>query len=181
MAAVWMGAWSFLLPNHLRALGGRVPACFLAMMAAGAVAGFSGIKLPLVEAAILASDFVIGGVIVAGPRLPAAFAMAVVGVFTVFHGSDLATEASQSALADYILGMRAATALLQAVGLGLGWLMMRIEGELGLRAPRGIVRAGGALFLIPTQTYPGPWPGFGTIFALASPTGRFRRISRRAG
>ena len=148
LAAVGVGVWAFLLANRKVARAGLVPASFLIMMAAGATAGFAGIKLPLVEAAILTSVFVIGGLIAGGVRLPAALAMAVVGVFAVFHGYAHAVEAPPSAPANYILGLMAATAVLESAGLLLGWLMRRGVGELGLRALGGMVRAGGALFLI---------------------------------
>jgi urease accessory protein len=146
MAAVGVGVWAFLLANRRASLAVLVPASFLVMMAGGAIAGFAGIKLPLVEAVILASVFVMGGLIVGAVRLPAALAMAVVGLFAVFHGYAHATEASQTDPVAYILGMLAGTAVLQAVGLGLGWLVRRLEGELGLRALGGVVLAGGALF-----------------------------------
>lgn len=146
MAAVGVGVWAFLLANRRASLALLVPASFLVMMAGGATAGFAGIKLPLVEAVILASVFVMGGLILGAVRLPAALAMAVVGLFAAFHGYAHATEASQTAPVTYILGMLAGTALLQAVGLGLGWLMKRAVGELGPRALGGMVLAGGALF-----------------------------------
>ena len=95
------------------------------MMAIGAAAGFAGIKLPLVEAAILASVFVIGGLIIGAVRLPAAWAMAVVGLFALFHGYAHALEAPPTGAGSYILGFLAATALLQGVGLGLGWVVHR--------------------------------------------------------
>ena len=125
-----------------------VPAAFVAMMAVGAAAGFAGIKLPLVEAAILASVFVIGGLIMGAVRLPAASAMAVVGLFALFHGYAHALEAPATGAGTYILGFLTATALLQGVGLGLGWVVRRGVGDLGLRALGGMVVAGGALVLI---------------------------------
>ena len=125
-----------------------VPGAFVAMMAVGAAAGFAGIKLPLVEAAILASVFVIGGLIMGAVRLPAASAMAVVGLFALFHGYAHALEAPSTGAGTYILGFLTATALLQGVGLGLGWVVRRSVGDLGLRALGGMMMAGGALVLI---------------------------------
>ena len=125
-----------------------VPASFVLMMAAGAAAGFAGIKLPLAEAAILASVFAIGALVMAGARLPAAWAAAVVGLFALFHGYAHALEAPASDVGDYILGFLVATTLLQGLGLGLGWVARRRLGDLGLRALGGVVLAGGALVLI---------------------------------
>ncbi len=148
LAAVGVGVWAFFLANRKVGYAVLVPAAFLVMMAAGAVAGFAGIKLPLVEATILASVFVIGGLIVGGVRLPAALAMAVVGLFAVFHGDAHALEAPSAAPTGYILELMAATALLQGVGVLLAWLTTRAVGELGPRALGGLVLAGGALFLM---------------------------------
>jgi len=147
LAAVGVGVWAFLLANRKTALALLIPAAFLIMMAAGAVAGFAGTKLPLVEAAILASVFVLGGLIAGGVRLSAALAMAVVGAFAVFHGYAHAMEAPAAAPVPYILGLMAATAVLEGAGLSLGWLVRRRIGEVGLRALGGLVVAGGALFL----------------------------------
>ena len=76
LAMVGVGLWAALLAGRKPVIAVAVPAAFLAMMAIGAAAGFAGIKLPLVEAAILASVFVIGGLIIGAVRLPVAWAMA---------------------------------------------------------------------------------------------------------
>jgi urease accessory protein len=81
LAMVGVGLWAALLAGRKPVIAVAVPGAFLAMMAIGAAAGFAGIKLPLVEAAILASVFVIGGLIIGAVRLPVAWAMAVVGLF----------------------------------------------------------------------------------------------------
>ena len=81
-------------------------------------------------------------------RLPAASAMAVVGLFALFHGYAHALESPSTEAGTYILGFLTATALLQGVGLGLGWVVRRSVGDLGLRALGGMVVASGALVLI---------------------------------
>ena len=93
LVMVGVGLWASLLAARKPAASFLVPGAFVAMMAVGAAAGFAGIKLPLVEAAILASVFVIGGLIMGAVRLPAASAMAVVGLFALFHGYAHALEA----------------------------------------------------------------------------------------
>jgi len=80
--------------------------------------------------------------------MPAVSAMAVVGLFALFHGYAHALEAPATAAGAYILGFLSATALLQGLGLGLGWVVRRALGDLGLRALGGMVLAGGALVLI---------------------------------
>jgi urease accessory protein len=148
LAMVGVGLWAMLLAGRKPAMMVLVPGSFLVMMAAGAAAGFAGIKLPLVEAAILASVFVIGGLLMATVRLPAASAMAVVGLFALFHGYAHAIEAPDSGAGAYMLGFLLASGLLQAVGLGLGWVVRQASGELAWRAVGGLVLAGGALALI---------------------------------
>ncbi len=148
LAMVGVGIWAALLAVRKPLAALLVPTAFLAMMAVGAVAGFAGIKLPMVEAIILGSVFVFGGLLMAAVRLPSAAAMAVAGLFAFFHGYAHALEAPADGAGTYILGFLAATALLQAAGLGLGWVVRRAVGDLGLRALGGVVVAGGALVLI---------------------------------
>jgi len=148
LAMVGVGIWAAFLAVRKPAAALLVPASFLAMMAVGAVAGFAGIKLPLVEAIILGSVFVFGGLSMTAVRLPAAAAMAVAGLFAFFHGYAHALEAPQTGAGAYILGFLGATTLLQAAGLGLGWAALRALGDLGLRTLGGAVLAGGALVLI---------------------------------
>lgn len=148
LAMVGVGMWAAFLAVGRPAAALLVPAAFLAMMAVGAAAGFAGIKLPIVEAVILGSVFVFGGLIMAAVRLPSAAAMSVAGLFAVFHGYAHALEAPADGAGAYILGFLTATTLLQGVGVGLGWAALRAVGDLGLRALGGVVVAGGALVLI---------------------------------
>ncbi len=148
LAMVGVGLWAALLAGRRPAMAVLVPAAFLAMMVLGALAGFAGTKLPLVEAAILASVLAIGGLITGAVRLPAAWAMAVVGLFAVFHGYAHALEAPTTGVGAYIAGFLAATALLQGVGLALGWGVRRAGGDLGLRGLGGVVLAAGAVLLM---------------------------------
>ena len=148
LAMVGVGLWAAFMAGRKPVIAVAVPVAFLVMMAIGAAAGFAGIKLPLVEAAILASVFVIGGLIIGAVRLPVAWAMAVVGLFAAFHGYAHALEAPSTGTGAYILGFLSATALLQAVGLALGWGVSRAVGTLGVRALGGVVVAAGALALV---------------------------------
>ena len=147
LAMVGVGMWAWLLAAKQRSAAVLVPAAFVVMMALGAAAGFAGIKLPLEEAAILASVFLIGGLVLAAVRPSTVTAMAVVGLFAVFHGYAHAIEAPSGNPATYMLGFLGATALLHAAGIGLGWLAQRAMGSVGLRALGGLIVAGGALIL----------------------------------
>ena len=107
------------------ALGGRalllVPASFVGMMLVGGALGISGVDVPAVELGITLSIVVIGAIVALGYRLPTGVAMAVAGVFAVFHGHAHGAEMplGSSALG-YAAGFAAATILLHAAGIGLG-------------------------------------------------------------
>ena len=148
LAMIGVGLWASLLSTKRPAALFLVPAAFVGMMLIGAAAGFAGMKLPLVEAGIIASVLVLGALIMGAVRIPVAAAMAVVGLFAVFHGYAHAIEAPAAGAGVYIVGFVAATALLHGFGLGLGWVARRAVGDLGLRALGGAVIAGGALVLI---------------------------------
>ena len=116
----------------------------------GAAAGFAGIKLPLVEAAIVASVFVIGLDSALGAVGPAG---------GVGHGGGRPVRAlprlcpcariSLDRGRHLHLGVPDGNGPLpQGVGVGLGWVVRRSVGDLGLRALGGMVVAGGALVLI---------------------------------
>lgn len=147
LAMLGAGLWAALLATRRPAAALLMPAAFMAMMAIGAAAGFAGIKLPLAEAGVLASVFILGGLVMAAVRVPVAMAMAVVGLFAALHGYAHASEAPPGDPGSYMLGFLAATALLHAVGLGLGWAARRAIGDFGFRALGGLVMAGGALVL----------------------------------
>ena len=147
LAMLAVGIWASFLGTKRKSAVVLVPGAFLAMMALGAVAGFAGMKLPLAEAAIVASVFVFGALVVAAVRLPSAWAMAVAGLFSLFHGFAHALEAPGNSPAAYALSFLLATALLLGAGWGLGKVVRRSVGDLGLRALGGLVMAGGVLVL----------------------------------
>jgi urease accessory protein len=115
LAMVAVGIFAYVL-------GGRalwlVPLSFLSMMAVGFLLGVGGVDLPFVELGIALSSVVIGGAAALGRPMHVAGAMAMVGVFAVFHGHAHGAEmpASTSGLS-YALGFVAATALLHASGI----------------------------------------------------------------
>lgn len=126
-------------------LGGRalwlVPGSFVGMMAAAGLAGMSGIPLPLTETGVALSIIVLGGAIALRLALPVAAAMALVGFFAIFHGyaHGLDTPETASGLF-YGLGFIAATAVLHALGIGLGLALGRFEGAFG----RNLMRVAGS-------------------------------------
>jgi urease accessory protein len=130
-------------------LGGRalwlVPLSFVAMMAFGGVLGMAGIGLPFAEIAIGLSVVVLGIIVATRVNPQLAVAMALVGFFAIFHGHAHGAEMPEiaSGLA-YGVGFILATALLHAIGIGVGILI----GKAGQRYSRTISQiAGGAMAL----------------------------------
>lgn len=132
LAMVAVGLWAAQLGG--RALG-LVPLSFVALMGVGALAGLSGLALPMVEIGIAGSLVVLGLLVGFAARLPVAAGMVLVGALAVFHGHAHGAEAPiASSFALYALGFAVATALLHGLGVGLALGMKR-----GL-----LVRLGGA-------------------------------------
>jgi urease accessory protein len=115
LAMVAVGIFAFVLGGRALYL---VPLAFVAMMAGGFLLGAGGLGLPLVELGIALSIVVIGGLAALGKPMPVAAAMAVVGVFAIFHGHAHGAEmpAGASGLL-YAVGFALATALLHAAGI----------------------------------------------------------------
>jgi urease accessory protein len=106
-------------------LGGRalwaVPATFVAMMALGGVFGAAGVSLPFAETAIALSVLVFGFVIFSGMTPPVLAAMALVGIFAIFHGHAHGTEMPFGGSGVvYGIGFMVATTLLHGFGITLG-------------------------------------------------------------
>jgi urease accessory protein len=104
-----------------------------------------GIELPFVEIGIALSVVVLGLCVAMGLHLPTAAAMALVGLFAIFHGHAHGAEMPESTSGfEYAAGFVIATAILHACGIGLGLLLGRFGKAHGLQ----IVRfAGGAMTL----------------------------------
>ncbi len=139
LAMVLVGLFAFQLGGKARLL---VPLAFLVMMAAGGALGMAGFALPAVEIGIGLSVVVLGAAVAFNVKVPAALAMAVVGLFAVFHGFAHGAEMPENAAGlSYAAGFLLATALLHAAGLGLGFAV----GALGNRRGSSLARVAGGL------------------------------------
>lgn len=116
LAMLAVGVWAATQPTSRAWVG---PAVFVALLAAGAGLGLAGVAVPLVEPGILASVVLLGVMIVAGRRLPATAGLAMIGGFALLHGFAHGTEAV-GAVAGYMAGFMAASALLHLAGFVLG-------------------------------------------------------------
>ena len=124
-------------------LGGRalwlVPATFVAVMAIGGALGMAGFGLPYAEIGIALSVVVLGLAVALRLSLPTLAAMALVGLFAVFHGHAHGAEMPQDVSGyAYAAGFMLATALLHCAGiaLGLAGRQVRRAGRLARRASR---------------------------------------------
>ncbi len=123
-AMVAVGLWSALTARRAWPDLLWAPLGFALMLLVGAMLGLAGVQLPAVEPMIAASLLVLGLLVVTQQRLPALAAAALVGVFAVFHGVAHGQElAGESDAALTLAGMLAATVLLHAAGIVLGWAL----------------------------------------------------------
>ncbi len=125
-----------------------LPVTFPMMMAFGGFLGLVGMPLPGVEVGIALSAIVLGLAVLLEWRPKLALAMAIVGVFAIFHGYAHGSELAPgtSALA-YSLGFVVATGCLHGVGIALGVAHQRPAGRRVVRAAGAFVLAAGIYFL----------------------------------
>ncbi|WP_425462507.1 HupE/UreJ family protein [Martelella lutilitoris] len=125
LAMVAVGIWAAMI-------GGRamlvVPASFVITMSIGFALALSGVSLPFVEPAILASVVGLGLLVALAVKVPTPVSAAVVAVFALFHGFAHGTELGGAGAMTFGLGFMAGTALLHAAGVGLGIGLNRFGG-----------------------------------------------------
>jgi len=115
------------------------------VMALGGAAGVAGYALPYAEIGIALSVVALGLAVALRVSLPTLAAVALAGVFAVFHGHAHGAEMPQDLSGyEYAAGFLTATALLHGVGIGLGLGMGKLSGLGGRRVAQA---AGGAMAL----------------------------------
>src|SRR4051812_30212828 len=122
-----------------------VPGAFVLVMAVGGALAMVGVELPFVEIGVALSVVALGAAIALRLDLPLAAAMALVGLFAVFHGQAHGAEMPKTASglangAGFIL----ATTLLHVVGIGLGIALARLGPLMGRR----VAQVGGGLMAL---------------------------------
>lgn len=131
--------------------GGRavwaVPLTFVAAMAAGGLAGASGLAVPGVEPGIVGSVIALGALVALGRRLPLPAGLALTAGFAVFHGqAHVAEMGAGGSPVLYGAGFLLATAALHVAGVGLGQVGRLSWGARVIRAAgAGIGVAGAAM------------------------------------
>jgi urease accessory protein len=125
-----------------------LPVTFPMVMAIGGFLGLVGMPLPGVEVSIALSALLLGLVVAREARPPVLAAAALVGFFAIFHGHAHGTElpAGEDGLA-YSIGFVAATGLLHAAGISLGFLCRLPAGRWAVRLAGLVVALGGTFYL----------------------------------
>lgn len=142
LAMVGVGLWAFLA-------GGRaiwaIPLAFVVTMMLGFAAALAGIGLPFVEPVIAASVVVLGMLALVALQVPTPVGMAVVGFFALFHGYAHGGELGEATSAPFMAGFALATALLHAVGVGVGFAgnALSHRGRIAARIVGGLTALGG--------------------------------------
>ena len=153
-----MGGWDHLLAMvavglFAAQLGGRalwaVPAAFVGLMIAGGAFGVTGLGLPFAEAGVLMSVVVLGGLIAVALRIQLAAAMAIVGLFAIFHGFAHGAEMplGMGGFA-YSAGFALTTALLHGLGIGAGLLCKRLSADTLTRWVGGAIALSGLVLAV---------------------------------
>jgi urease accessory protein len=129
-----------------------IPLTFVSVMAIGGFLGVLGVPVPFVEVGVALSVIVLGAVVAFGVKAPVAVAMAVVGLFAIFHGHAHGSEMPLDTSGfEYAVGFMMATALLHAIGIGLGLVIGMTSKTLGdnvYRVAGGLASAAGGPFLL---------------------------------
>jgi urease accessory protein len=145
LAMIAVGLWGAQLGSPSLWL---LPIAFPMMMAVGAMMGLVGIPVPGVEVGIALSAIVLGSMILGEVRPKLALAIAMVGIFAIFHGHAHGTELpeGQSGLL-YSMGFVIATGCLHGLGVALGLVNGMPLGRLALRGAGTFIAAMGMFFL----------------------------------
>lgn len=145
IAMLAVGIWAALIGKGDTSKVWMLPAAFLAVMIAGAGAGFAGLQLPLVETGIAASVLALGLMIVTRMEFPAGFAVGLVGLFALYHGHAHGAEAA-GGIAAYMAGFALVTASLHIGGIVLGTALLKYRRASSLAG--GLIAAAGTWLMV---------------------------------
>jgi urease accessory protein len=128
-----------------------LPLTFVGFMTLGAAAGAMGLLVPswIAENGIAASVFALGLFVTLGSRVPLSLATVATGMFAICHGAAHAAEmpGGQSPVA-FFGGFIVATAVLHAIGIGLGLLAAKLHAPALVKIGGGVISTCGALIAI---------------------------------
>jgi urease accessory protein len=145
VAMVAVGLWGAFLRQPAIWL---LPIAFPLVMAFGGVLGIAGVPIPSVESGIAASAIVLGAMVALAARPPLWIAVALVGVFAIFHGYAHGRELPDGADAvAFAAGFVIATGTLHLSGIAFGLLARWPAGWVAVRAAGAAIALVGAAYL----------------------------------
>jgi urease accessory protein len=146
LAMVAVGLWAAQLGGHAV---WSVPLAFVGVMAIGGVLGISSVPVPFAEQGIVASNLILGGLVLFATRLPLAVSISIVGLLAVFHGYAHGEEMPKQALAiQYAAGFMLATAALHLAGIGGAVLLNKLLKDRLVRYVGGGILLGGVYVMV---------------------------------
>lgn len=146
LAMLAVGLWAAQLGGHAV---WSVPLAFVSIMTLGGVLGMSSVPLPFVEQGIIASDLILGALVLMATRLPLAVSISLVGILAIFHGYAHGEEMPKDTSAlEYAVGFVVATAALHLSGVGIAMLMNKFLQDRLVRLAGGGIIIGGIYVLV---------------------------------
>ena len=150
LAMLAVGIWAAQLGGHAV---WAVPLAFVSAMALGGVLGITAVPVPFVEQGIIASDLILGALVLLATRLPLAASINIVGLLAIFHGYAHGAEMPKEASAlEYAAGFMVATAALHLSGVAIAMLIKKSFKDQLVRIAGGGIIIGGIYVLIQSLT-----------------------------
>ncbi|MDF0534979.1 HupE/UreJ family protein [Shewanella yunxiaonensis] len=147
LAAFSVGMLCTMLEKRVVCL---IPLAFMFFMCLGSIAGILNAPLPVGDSFMALGVVALGVVIALNRNMPISFAMALVGVFAVFHGYEHgAAMPADAAPVTYLGGLMISTIMLQLVGILSGKILIVLDKNSRLIRITGgaIAMCGGYLIL----------------------------------
>jgi urease accessory protein len=150
LAMLAVGLWAAQIGGHTL---WAVPLTFVSVMAIGGVLGIVGTPVPFVEQGIIASDLILGGLVLLATRLPLAVSMGIVGLLAIFHGYAHGAEMpKESSALLYAAGFVLSTAMIHLSGVGIALVIKKLLKEKMVRIAGGGILLGGIYILVQSLT-----------------------------
>lgn len=146
LAMLAVGLWAAQLGGRAR---WAVPAAFVGAMTIGSSLGMSGMAVPFVEPAIVASVIILGLLILSATRVGIGASLAIVSVFAFFHGAAHGAEVPANANGVlYTAGFAIMTALLHGIGFGAAAFLKKAAQATWVRFAGAAIAVGGAVLIL---------------------------------
>jgi urease accessory protein len=144
LAMLALGLWATQLGRRAMWL---VPAAFVSLMVLGGAIAHPALNVWVVESGILASVVILGLRSAFAIKPPTALGMLLVAVFALFHGCAHFAEMNASSAIHFAAGFACSTALLNAVGIGLGTALIRFRQVWVVRFSGALIALAGVMMI----------------------------------